>query len=384
MSVRTVDPSQVSSFFAALTDPRDVRNRKHLLVDVLVIAVCAPIVGCDGPTAMARWARAQADWLGQFLELPNGIPSRDCLRRILAAVRPTAFQQCFHEWIASLALPEVPDGPTIAIDGKTNRRSHDRGADLGPLHLVSAWATEHGVALGQVATAAKSNEITAIPELLAHLDVQDAVVTIDAMGCQKEIAAQIVAQGGDYVLAVKDNQPTLHTAVQAALADHFTKGSAAKEHCAQQTEARGHGRIEERYYDLLPLPEDFPAALRDQWPSIQAIGSAVRLTTQADGTTTEEIRYYILSRYCSGERFVRAVRGHWGIENKLHWVLDMNFREDENRTRERTLGNNLSWLRRFAITLLKQHPSKDSIKGKMQRAGWDNAFLTQVIVGSLT
>lgn len=378
----TIDAGHVRSFFAALADPRHQRNRRHLLVDVIVIAVCATIVGCEGPTAMVRWAQAKATWLGQFLELANGIPSRDCLRRVLAALQPTAFQECFQAWIQALALPPATGTrPTIAIDGKTNRRSHHRAAGLGALHLVSAWATEHGVALGQVATAEKSNEITAIPELLEHIDVRGAVVTIDAMGCQKEIAATIVAEKGDYILAVKDNQPTLLTAVQEAFVQHFAHGSAAAAHRDQETHEHGHGRTEERHYHILKLPANFSAELRQQWPSLKAIGCAIRLTTRADGTSTEEIRYYITSRYYSGKQFVQSVRSHWGIES-MHWVLDMNFREDENRTRERTLGNNLSWLRRFAITMLKQHPAKDSIKGKMQRAGWDDAFLTEVLAGT--
>lgn len=230
MAGSIVSLDSVVKHFESLPDPRHTRNRRHLLVDVIVIAVCGVIVGCEGPTAIVRWAQAKKDWLGQILELPNGIPSRDCLRRVLSALKPEAFQECFQNWIIEI-LTEDADGShrTIAIDGKTMRRSHDRAGGLGPLHMVSAWASEQGLALGQIATEEKSNEITAIPQLLDKIDVQGAVVTIDAMGCQKEIAKKIRSAGGDYVLAVKDNQPKLHQAIEKffseALEDDFEQVS---------------------------------------------------------------------------------------------------------------------------------------------------------------
>jgi predicted transposase YbfD/YdcC len=364
--------------FESLPDPRQTRNRRHLLVDVNVIAVCGVIVGCEGPTSINRWAKAKADWLRELLELPNGIPSRDCIRRVLLALKPQAFQKCFQCWIAAcLVSDENHARRTIAIDGKTLRRSHDRGAGLGPLHLVSAWASEQGIALGQIATEEKSNEITAIPELIDQIDLRDAVVTIDAMGCQKEIARKIVKQKGDYVLAVKDNQPKLFAALKTffseQLEDDF-QHAACRRH---ETHETGHGRTDERYYYLAKLPGDF--ALKKQWPSVKAIGIAVRVTENSDGTTSDDVRYFIASRYLSGKRFAQAVRGHWGIENCLHWVLDVTFDEDRSRARERRLADNLSWLRRFAISLLKQHPSKHSIKGKSEIAGWNNDFLMQVL-----
>jgi len=266
---------------------------------------------------------------------------------------------------------------TIAIDGKTMRRSHDRAGGLGPLHMVSAWASERGLALGQIATEEKSNEITAIPQLLDKIDVQGAVVTIDAMGCQKEIAKKIRSGGGDYVLAVKDNQPKLHQAIEKffteALEDDFEQVS----HHRHQTHETGHGRVDERSYYLAKLPDDF--AFKKQWTGIKAIGMAIRKTKKSDGTTSEDARYFIASRYLSGGRFAQSVRGHWAIENSLHWVLDVTFNEDQSRARERHLADNLSWLRRFGISLLKQHPSKHSIKGKSQIAGWSNDFLMQVL-----
>lgn len=383
MAGSVVSLDSVVKYFESLPDPRHTRNRRHLLVDVIVIAVCGVIVGCEGPTAIVRWAQAKKDWLGQLLELANGIPSRDCLRRVLSALKPEAFQECFQHWIAE-RLTNNADGShrTIAIDGKTMRRSHDRAGDLGPLHLVSAWASEQGIALGQIATEEKSNEITAIPELIDQIDIQGAVVTIDAMGCQKEIAKKIKTGGGDYVLAVKDNQPKLHQAIQEYFAKTMKDDLEQALHRRHETHETGHGREDNRYYCLAKLPDDF--AFEKQWPGIKAIGMAIRITKKGDGPTSEEVRYFIASRCLSGERFAQSVRGHWGIENSLHWVLDVTFNEDQSRTRDRRLADNLSWLRRFGISLLKQHPLNDSIKGKSQIAGWSNDFLMQVLATKAT
>ena len=383
MADAAVSFDSIVRHFESLPDPRHTRNRLHLLGDVLVIAVCGVIVGCTGPTSIARWAKAKEAWLRELLALPNGIPSRDCIRRVLSALKPEAFQTCFQRWIAAcLVDTETHSRPTIAIDGKTMRRSHDRAAGLGPLHLVSAWASEQGLALGQIATEEKSNEITAIPALIDQIDVKGAVVTIDAMGCQKEIAKKIVAEKGDYVLAVKDNQPTLHQAIEAFFGAHLEDDLRNVPHRRHETREKGHGRCDERYYYLAKLPHDFP--LRKEWPSVKAIGMAVRMTEKGDGTMSEDVRFFIASRYLSGQRFAQAVRGHWGIENSLHWVLDVTFDEDQSRTRKRHMANNLSWLRRFAISLLKQHPSKHSIKGKSEMAGWNNDFLMQVLVAQGT
>ena len=374
----TATLKSIVEHFESLPDPRHTRNRRHLLGDVLVISVCGVIVGCSGPTSIERWAKARADWLRRVLALTNGIPSRDCIRRILSTLRPEAFQDCFQSWIAACITNEDPDArPTIAIDGKTLRRSHDRGGGLGPLHLVSAWASEHGLALGQVATEEKSNEITAIPELIDRIDVKGTVITIDAMGCQKDIAGIIVAQKGDYVLAVKDNQPKLHQAVREIFSDQREDELLRMPHRQHQTREKGHGRGDERHYVLVKIPNNSP--LRKEWPSVKAVGMAVRTTVKGDGTTSGDVRYFIASRFLSGQRFAQAVRGHWGIENSLHWVLDVTFDEDQSRTRQRRMADNLSWLRRFAISLLKRHPSKHSIKGKSEIAGWSNEFLMEVL-----
>jgi len=374
---KLIDVGSVGSYFESLSDPRHTRNRKHLLIDIMVIAVCGIICGSDGPTAIHRWARHHADWLKQHLKLPNGIPSRDCIRRLLTAVKPRAFQKCFEEWIAD-AIPEKEGGDKklVAIDGKTCRRSHDSKHDLGALHIVSAWASEEGIALGQVATEAKSNEITAIPLLLCQIDLANSLITIDAMGCQKEIAEQTVKGGGDFVIAVKDNQPKLAAAIAAFFQEHLERDLEDLQYRSHETVDHGHGRIDERAYYLAKVPKDF--APKADWPMVKAIGYSLRITTHADGRETHEVRYYICSSYLTGKRFSEAVRGHWSIES-MHWVLDVNFREDESRTRERTLGDNLSWLRRFAITLLKRHPGKDSLRGKMISCAMDTTFLTEVL-----
>jgi predicted transposase YbfD/YdcC len=375
---KLVDLGSIASYFESLSDPRHTRNRKHLLVDIAVIAVRAIICGCDGPTAIHRWAKHRQSWLAQHLALPNGIPSRDCIRRLLIVLKPEAFQRCFQVWIRDTITTDAnnPDR-LVAIDGKTCRGSRDQAKALGALHIVSAWATEQGIALGQVATDAKSNEITAIPQLLEQIDLKGTLITIDAMGCQKEIVKQVVAGGGDCVIAVKDNQPTLADAIQTFFIDHMESGLKTLKHQSHETHEDGHGRIDDRYYYLAEVPSDF--ACRKDWPWVKAIGCTVRMTRHGDGSETDEVRYYLSSRYLSGQRFAEAARGHWGIES-MHWVLDVNFREDGSRTRERTLGNNLSWLRRFAVTLLKRHPDKDSLRGKMMSCMLNTDYLTQVLL----
>ena len=375
-----VDVGTIGCYFDSLSDPRHYRNRKHLLVDIMVIAVAAVVCGCDGPTAIHRRAKARRDWLAQYLTLPNGIPSRDCIRRVLLALQPQAFQRCFQDWVTQALVGDAATGGRlVAVDGKTCRRSHDAGKELGPLHIVSAWASEEGIALGQVATESKSNEIAAIPVLLEQLELSDTIVTIDALGCQKEIVQQIKRGGGDAIVAVKENQPKLHAAIAAYFTEQIERDFADVQYRAYESEEEAHGRLDERSYFLTKVPRDFaPAA---DWPEVKAIGYALRWTTHAGGAQTSEARYYVSTRYVSGKRFAEAVRGHWGIES-LHWVLDVTLREDDSRTRERTLANNLSWLRRFAVTLLRRHPEKDSIRGKMLHCGYSTDFLTEVLMST--
>jgi len=377
---KLVDVGSIASHFESLSDPRHTRNRKHRLSDVVVIAVAAIVCGCDGPTAIHRWADNRIPWLKKYLTLTNGIPSRDCIRRLLLALKPEAFQRCFQNWIAAAFAPPAPtvkaDGRLVAIDGKSCRGSHDVANNLGVLHIVSAWASEEGIALGQVATEEKSNEITAIPELLSQLNLYDTVVTIDAMGCQIGIVEQIVSEGGDFVIAAKDNQPKLKAAIETHFDEVIQRDFEDINYRVHETSEEAHGRIDERAYYLTKVPRDVAAF--DAWPQVKAIGYAIRLTRHADGSDSSEVRYYVLSRYLSGKRFAEAVRGHWGIES-MHWTLDVTFREDDSRTRERTLANNLSWLRRFAVSLLKRHPAEDSLRGKMLSCGYNPDFLAEVL-----
>ena len=375
---KLVDVESVGSYFQSLTDPRHTRNRKHLLGDIVVIAICGILCNCDGPTAIHRWAVNRADWLREILALPNGIPSRDCIRRLLMALQPQAFQLCFQNWIAQVVPTADPKlKRLVAIDGKSCRGSHDAAAGLGALHIVSAWASGEGIALGQVATEEKSNEITTIPLLLEQINLVDTIITIDAMGCQKDICAPIVAGGGDFVIAVKDNQPKLHDFIKHFFQEQIERDFEDLNYRQYETRDAGHGRVDERAYCLTRVPRDFPLA--KQWPSVKAIGYAIRITQHADGTETSDVRYYICSRYLSGKRFAEAVRGHWSPGAPGHWTMDVTFREDDSRTRERTLGNNLSWLRRFAISLVKRHPVKDSLRGKLLRCGYNTDFLTEVL-----
>jgi predicted transposase YbfD/YdcC len=380
-----IDVGTIGSHFESLPDPRHHRNRKHRLADVLVICTAAVLCGCDGPTAIHRWAANRRDWLRQSLALPGGIPSRDCLRRVLIAVKPEAFQACFRAWVAAaIAVPsdtsvspgDTPTPRHIAIDGKTCAGSHDRTKDWPALHIVSAWASDEGLALGQVATDAKSNEITAIPQLLDQIVVKDAVVTIDAMGCQKAIVAPIVKAGGIAVIAVKKNQPTLHGAIEAYFAEQLRTSFEELSYRQHETHDEGHGRTDDRVYWLAKVPPHFAPA--KDWPHIKAIGYAARYTRHPDGTDEFEVRYFLLTRHLGGKRFAEAVRQHWSIE-AMHWTLDVTFREDDHRTRERTMANNLSWLRRFAVSLLKRHPENDSLKGKMLRCAYNTDFLSEVL-----
>jgi predicted transposase YbfD/YdcC len=367
--------------FRELEDPRSTVNQRHPLASVVVIALLAVLAGAGGPTAIARWAALKEELLVQVLDLPNGTPRKDVFRRVLMVLRPAAFQACFASWLQSLrteAAAETGVGqPVLAVDGKTSRRSHDRSKGLGALHSVSVWAGEYGLSLGQVACAEKSNEITAIPELLRLVDINGAIITIDAMGTQKAIAEQVVAGGADYVLALKGNQGALHQAVIDYIDEQLEGDLAeAQEHV---TTEKGHGREEARTYLQLPAPEELPGFLR--WRGLKSIG-LVTSSCVRDGKEAIEVRCYISSLEVDVKQFARAVRGHWGIENGCHWVLDMTFREDESRLRERHLRENFAWLNRFALSLLKQHPGRQSLVMKRRSCGWSDTFLMEVITGS--
>jgi predicted transposase YbfD/YdcC len=347
------------------------------LINVVVIAVCAVVSGADDFVAIARFGRTKRSWLARFLDLESGIPSHDRFNAILAAIKPAEFEKCLLSWITS--LHEITDGQVIAIDGKTLRRSYDAASEKSAIHMVSAWATANHISLGQVVTDQKSNEITAIPKLLEMLDISGSLVTIDAMGCQTKIAQKIVDQKANYVLAAKDNQPTLTQGIADHFDDHLEDDFARTKVRRHQTEEKGHGREEIRNYFVCPVPEDLPD--RSRWPLLKAIGIVISIT-QRDGKDCVAVRYYILSQYLSGRRFAEAVRSHWGIENSLHWQLDVTFQEDQCRIRKGHADANFSILRRTALSLLKNESSlKVGIKNKRLAAAWDDAYLEKVLTG---
>jgi predicted transposase YbfD/YdcC len=383
IKTRHIDLDEVVKYFHELEDPRSEVNRKHPLVSVVVIAVMAVLAGASGPTAIGKWARIKAEFLLKVLELPNGIPRKDVFRRVLMSLQPGAFQTCFVKWLQWLRTEAAEatgiEQPVLAVDGKTLRRSHDRRKALGALHCVTVWASEFGLSLGQVACEEKSNEITAIPELLRLVDIKGAIITIDAMGTQKAIAKQIVESGADYVLALKGNQGTLHDAV----IDYIDKQShddfataKARRHITQET---GHGREETRSYIQMPVPASLPEL--ELWKGLQSIGVVTSVCVR-DGKETIETRYYISSLPVRIKRFAHAVRSHWGIENSCHWSLDVTYREDESRIREKHLRENFAWLSRFTLSLLKQHPGRDSLVMKRRSCGWNEEFLLEVVMGA--
>jgi predicted transposase YbfD/YdcC len=363
-----------ADYFADLPDPRVDRTKKHRLGDILVIAICAVIAGADSFPEIETFGQAKHAWLKRFLALPNGIPSHDTFNRVFAALDRKAFAACFARWMAGLCAA-VGLKP-IAIDGKA-ARSAPRDTFSGCLHLVSAWAVENRLILGQEAVADGSHEIAAIPELLQVLDLKGALVTIDAAGCQVAIARQIRAQKGHYLLAVKGNQPGLHEAVQAVF-DQACEADFVR--VRYDTHARvedGHGRHEERYVTVIYDPEGLPP----DWPDVAAV-VLVNREREVGGRNTSTSHYYLTS-YRGGARALgRHIRGHWEIENGLHWVLDVTFREDANRTRDRNAGANLGLVRRIAASLLKRAPAKGSIKAKRLNAALDDSYLLQVLQGS--
>ena len=378
------DAVNLLRFFDELPDPRSSVNRLHRLGDVIVIAVCAVVAMADGPTSIAAWAKLNEAWLRKHLKLPNGIPGKDTFRRVLSLLNPGVFQQCFGQWLNSLSVStddELDSSRHIAIDGKTLRRSHDKKNGLGPLHIVSAWASDRGITLGQVATDEKSNEITAIPELLDIIDVEDAIVTIDAAGCQKNIAALIVQRKGHYVLALKGNQGNLFDEVRllmdCQIQDDFANCPVSRYIEVEQ----GHGRLESRTYYQMTAPSYLHG--RREWKGLKTIGAAVRVYEE-NGVEKSDTRYYVSSLRRNGKQFANAVRNHWAIENTLHWSLDMTYREDESRVRNRTFADNLSWLRRMTLSLIKQHPAKQSNIMKRRMAGWSVDFLMQILTGKGT
>jgi predicted transposase YbfD/YdcC len=367
---------RIQDHFANLSDPRR-RKILYPLVNVVTIAICAVICGADDFVAIAKFGRAKRTWLSQFLDLKEGIPSHDRFNAIFAAIKPAEFEACLLSWIT--ALHEITGGQLVAIDGKTLRRSFDAATSKAAIHMVSAWATANHITLGQVIVDEKSNEITAIPKLLKMLEISGSLVTIDAMGCQTEIAETILEAKADYVLAVKQNQPTLYDGVSWFFLAQREEGFARVRVSRHETHEKAHGREETRSYYVCSVPRDLPDCKR--WPGLRAIGWTINDTVR-DGKRSYEMRYYIMSRKLSAKEFAAAVRGHWSIENRLHWQLDVTFQEDQSRLRRGHADANFSILRRTALSLLKNnHTIKVGVKNKRLNAGWDDTYLQQVLLG---
>jgi predicted transposase YbfD/YdcC len=364
----------ITHHFATLKDPRIDRRKRHQLLDIVVITLCGVIAGCKTWPQIALFAHKRLDWFATLLALPNGIPSHDTLERVFARLDPVAFAACFRRWTAALAVGL--ERPHIAIDGKTLRGSAYPGLGLEPLQLVSAWAVENHLSLAQLAVADGSNEITAIPELLELLQLKGALVSIDAIGCQTEIAAKVRERGGDYVLVVKANQETLLKEIQEHGWEVLRNDAASIKHDVFRTEERGHGRHERRtyyvFYDLERISE------KERWPGLKVVGFCHSIRT-VNGRTTAETRHFIGSRRASARVYGQALRGHWRIENSLHWQLDVTLGEDACRVGPGAAAENLGQLRRFAVGLLKQHPSKQSVACKQVNAMLDTAFLEEIL-----
>lgn len=368
--------ANLKSHFISLHDPRAAHSIDHLLIDILLITICAVICGAESWVDIENYGLAKESWLRTFLELPNGIPSHDTFERLFARLRPEELQQCFLNWVQSVF--QITDGQVIAIDGKTLRGSVERGCKRAMIHMVSAWAAHNHIVLGQRKVDEKSNEITAIPELLKVLNLAGAIVTIDAMGCQTAIAEQIVEQGGDYVLALKGNQGNLHKDVIQQFEQARQQDFRNVAHDFHETKEVGHGRQETRRYWVMGQTASLTGA--ENWPKLASIGCVESHRCIGD-KVTNETRYYLLSLMPDATKFANAVRSHWGIENNLHWTLDVGFREDQSRVCQGYSGENLAVIRHIAVNLISQEKSaKGGTHAKRLKAGWDDQYLLKILV----
>ncbi len=368
----------IADHFAQMTDPRVERSQRHKLIDIITIAICAVICGADTWVDIASYGRAKIEWLKKFLELPNGIPSHDTFARVFARLNPEEFQQSFLNWMRSIS--QIFQEEVIAIDGKTLRHSYDSSMDKSAIHMVSAWASANRLVLGQVKVDEKSNEITAIPELLKVLSLDDCIVTIDAMGCQKEIVKQIREKGGDYIITLKKNQGGLYERVKALFKEALVKQYQGFTFSSHRASEKEHGREETRYCMMLSdITEQIDP--EGKWQDLQSIGRLDSMRV-VKGKATIETRYFISSLPNNAKLLADSIRQHWGIENSLHWVLDVAFREDESRIRKDNAPQNFAILRHIATNILQQDKSeKTGIKNKRLKAGWDNEYLAKVLFG---
>lgn len=372
--------ASIQRFFKNLPDPRRHQGKViHPLMTIVVIALCATVAGANDFQMMVVFAKERLHWLAKFLDLSNGIPSHDTFERVFAHLNPTAFQRCLLRWVAS--LQQESQGKIIAIDGKVAREAMNRSQDKGPLCLVTAWASANHMLLGQVAGPKGSNELGALPALLELLDLNGAIVTLDALGCQKEIVKKIVDEGGQYVISVKANQEKLEKAVHDALEASLNSDELDPQQTHTTTE-RGHGRIEKRTTTAIPAPEEFDN--KEDWKDIKSFAMVVRETTGKDGTTRVGIRYYISNLLPKAKKLSELVRGHWGIENGLHWQLDVSFCEDLNRARKENAQANLGVLRRVALSMIKNTPKlTGSIQSKRFQAGLNEKKLEAILFGTV-
>ncbi len=364
--------------FGNLEDPRRDQGKRHQLLDIIAMTVCGVVGGAEGWSDVELFVKCKYEWFQGFLDLPNGVPCSDTFARVFTRIDPEQFQDCFMDWVRSIS--RLTQGQVIAVDGKTLRRSHDRNSGKAAIHMVSAWATENSLVLGQTKVDEKSNEITAIPELLSLLDLSGCIVTIDAMGCQKKIAQQIVSQDADYVLAVKENQGRLLEDVADLFSCGQRTGFEDMQHDFCQTLDKGHGRIETRGCWTIDSPEQLSYLdTGGEWLGLRSIGM-VAAERRVGNRVSVEYRYYISSLASDAKGLLQATRSHWGIENRVHWVLDLSFREDESRVRMGNAAQNLAVIRHMALNLLrKDRASKTSIKARRKLAGWDNDYLLAIL-----
>ena len=375
----SINPSaSLLKHFESIDDPRREYLIEHQLLDIIAITICGVICGAESWVEIEEYGVSKQEWLEKFLALPNGIPSRDTIRRLFAQLDPKQLQSCFLSWIKSIA--QLTQGEVIAIDGKTLRHSYDRGKNQGAIHMVSAWACQNSLVLGQMKIEEKSNEITAIPQLLKILEIQGCIVTIDAMGTQKEIAQEIIQRGGDYILSLKGNQGNIHQDVKQLFDWGLKTNFENIPHETYSTINKGHGRIEIRRYWLLSEVENLMDGRL--WSGLKRVG-LVESERRIKGQLPRiEKRYYLLSLDGGVERFAQAVRSHWSIENQLHWCLDVAFDEDNSRIRSGYAPENMSLIRHIALNLLSQETSvRAGKKAKRLKAGWDNAYLVKVLAG---
>ena len=367
-------PSTIQKHFGTLTDIRTA-NKRHLLIDIITISICAVICGASTYEQIVAFGKAKFKWLDTFLELPNGIPSHDTFGRVFSIIDPREFQNSFMEWVEDVS--QRLEKEIIAIDGKTLRRSHDNASGKKAIHMVNAWATGSNIVLGQYKTEEKSNEITAIPLLLKMLDISDSIITIDAMGCQKKIASVIIDKKADYVLSLKENHPMMYENTKLYLDDKIESGILGVDYCYHETLDGEHGRIETRKY-WITSDINFLQG-KENWKKLNSIG-VVERTREIGEKISVEKHYYLTSIESDAELFAKAVRNHWGVENGLHWTLDMAFREDECRIRKGYAPENFSVLRQMALNLLKSEKSfKGSINTKRLEAAWNKDYLKTVI-----